>query len=128
MDEKESKITSESQMTSEVEIKSSDNECEFEMKIESTEETIKTIRREVKVAKTLAIITIAFIICFLPINILTIITSLIKMRNVKLYLDMSAWFMYINSMINPILYAYFNNNFRKAFKNILISWRIIKID
>ena len=96
---------------------------------ESTEDNkrVNTIRREVKVAQTLAIITMAYIICFLPANLSIIISIWIKyMKHRDLYIHLTLWIVLINSMINPILYAYFNHNFKKAFNDIFISWRIRK--
>ena len=106
-----------------------DSNTETIENIESNEQPMrnaKRIRREVKVAKTLAIITIAYIICLLPFNGYILYNIIANKNNTKLGLDITLWLLFLNSTVNPILYAYFNKNFRKAFKDILISWKFIK--
>lgn len=87
----------------------------------------KRIRREVKVAKTVAIITIAYIICLFPLN--AYIFYVIKVKSYSdVVISIFWWLVLCNSGINPILYGYFNENFRKAFKNVFVLLRLTKAE
>ena len=79
------------------------------------------MKREHKAAKTLGIIMGAFILCWLPFFI-WYVTSTICGSNCntpKLIVDLLFWVGYLNSAMNPIIYAYFNREFREAFKETL---------
>ncbi|KAK8383461.1 hypothetical protein O3P69_015733 [Scylla paramamosain] len=72
----------------------------------SKKETLEA-KREKKAAKTLAIITGAFVICWLPFFMSCSPSS-----------SGSATF---NSTLNPIIYTIFSPEFREAFKRILFG-------
>ncbi|XP_013775446.1 5-hydroxytryptamine receptor 2A-like [Limulus polyphemus] len=77
-------------------------------------------KREKKAAKTLAIITGVFIVCWMPFFVLAFIMPICN----NCYLDerlftMSQWLGYTNSMLNPIIYTIFSPDFRQAFKKML---------
>ncbi|XP_054152449.1 5-hydroxytryptamine receptor 2B-like [Oppia nitens] len=80
----------------------------------------KSIRREFRVAKTLAIITVCYVICLLPVY-MTLLVTVFKNDNQlpKLPFSLTLWLLLCNSGINPIIYAMFNINFRNAFKRLL---------
>ena len=81
----------------------------------------KRMRREHKAAKTLGIIMGAFVLCFLPFFSWYLITTLCG--DSCPYPDVVGpllfWLGYFNSCLNPIIYAYFNRDFRHAFKKLL---------
>ena len=77
----------------------------------------KLLRREFRVAKTLAIVTIVFIICLLPFYIAMLING--SNRLLEPQYSITSWLFLSNSCVNPIIYTLFNHNFRKAFKTIL---------
>ncbi|GBP52990.1 Octopamine receptor beta-2R [Eumeta japonica] len=81
---------------------------------------ILKMKREHKAARTLGIIMGAFILCWLPFFLFYLSTSLC---NSCVYPDLLTvimfWTGYFNSALNPIIYAYFNRDFRNAFKNTL---------
>jgi hypothetical protein len=82
--------------------------------------TDRTSRRENRVAKTLAIVTIAYVICLFPFYFTLLITAVLgKNSPEKLLFSITLWLLYCNSLVNPIIYTIFNQNFRRAFKNIL---------
>ncbi|XP_045475625.1 5-hydroxytryptamine receptor-like isoform X2 [Harmonia axyridis] len=82
-------------------------------------------KRERKAAKTLAIITGAFVVCWLPFFILALVLPLCKENcNISDYvMSFASWLGYFNSALNPVLYTIFNPEFRQAFKVILCGGR-----
>jgi hypothetical protein len=77
--------------------------------------------RERKASITLGIIMTAFTVCWLPFFILALLGPLMG------YLDeiprgvqsFTLWLGYTNSMLNPIIYVTFHQDFRRAFKELL---------
>lgn len=77
-------------------------------------------KRERKAAKTLAIITGAFVMCWLPFFILALVMPLCSSCTINPYvMSFSLWLGYFNSTLNPVIYTIFNPEFRQAFKRIL---------
>lgn len=81
----------------------------------------KRMRREHKAAKTLGIIMGAFIFCFLPFFSWYVITTLCgdSCPYPPVLGWMLFWLGYFNSCLNPLIYAYFNRDFRSAFRKLL---------
>ena len=78
------------------------------------------VKRERKAAKTLAIVTGAFIACWLPFFILALIMAIFKSWHFNPHLvAFFLWLGYFNSTLNPIIYTIFSPEFRTAFKRIL---------
>uniref|UniRef100_A0A183KH77 G_PROTEIN_RECEP_F1_2 domain-containing protein n=1 Tax=Schistosoma curassoni TaxID=6186 RepID=A0A183KH77_9TREM len=80
--------------------------------------------REQKAAKTLGIIMGLFIICWLPFFVCNILIAFnpysLNQNNVfKQVHILVTWLGYINSCINPIIYAHSMHEFRRAFKRLL---------
>ena len=77
-------------------------------------------KRERKAAKTLAIVTGAFIACWLPFFILALFMAVYSDWNWNQHLvSFFLWLGYFNSTLNPIIYTIFSPEFRTAFKRIL---------
>ncbi|XP_034015464.1 5-hydroxytryptamine receptor 1D [Thalassophryne amazonica] len=76
--------------------------------------------RERKATKTLGIILGAFIICWLPFFIDTLIIGICKECWFDPVLfDIFTWLGYLNSLINPIIYTVFNDEFKQAFQKLM---------
>ena len=88
-----------------------------------TKRSISKMKREHKAAKTLGIIMGVFILCWLP------FFSWYTPRHIcgkacdgmvpDWTVSLLFWIGYFNSTLNPIIYAYFNSEFREAFKKTL---------
>ncbi|CAH1124045.1 unnamed protein product [Ceutorhynchus assimilis] len=76
-------------------------------------------KRERKAAKTLAIITGAFVLCWLPFFIMAVIMPIDADIFDKYVVSVFLWLGYFNSTLNPIIYTIFSPEFRHAFKKLL---------
>ncbi|XP_056150796.1 5-hydroxytryptamine receptor 1E [Lampris incognitus] len=75
--------------------------------------------RERKAARILGLILGAFIVCWLPFFMKELLVGLRVMQPSPLISDLLTWLGYINSLINPLLYTSFNDDFKLAFKKLL---------
>lgn len=86
------------------------------------ERNLIKLKREHKAARTLGIIMGAFIMCWLPFFIWYVTTSLCQdaCPYPPILEPILFWTGYFNSMLNPAIYAYFNRDFREAFRRTLL--------
>lgn len=75
--------------------------------------------RERKAAQILGLILGAFIVCWLPFFLKELLVGLQVLQPSQLTSDFLTWLGYINSLINPLLYTSFNDDFKLAFKQLL---------
>ncbi|XP_070781859.1 5-hydroxytryptamine receptor 1E [Enoplosus armatus] len=75
--------------------------------------------REKKAARILGLILGAFIICWLPFFMKELLVGLQVLQPPQLLSDFLTWLGYINSLINPLLYTSFNDDFKLAFRKLL---------
>ncbi|RZC36771.1 7tm 1 and/or 7TM GPCR Srx domain containing protein [Asbolus verrucosus] len=84
------------------------------------ERNINKMKREHKAARTLSIIMGTFILCWLPFFLWYVTISLCTTCECSdTVVGILFWIGYFNSTLNPLIYAYFNKDFREAFKNTL---------
>ena len=81
------------------------------------------MRTETKAAKTLCIIMGCFCLCWAPFFITNVVDPFIGYTVPDKLWAACLWLGYINSMLNPILYAFLNKSFRRAFLIILCCGR-----
>lgn len=74
---------------------------------------VSSFRRETKTTQTLSIVVGGFIACWLPFFIYYIVTPFINTSD-KL-MTFLTWLGWINSAINPFIYAFYSPDFRLAF-------------
>ena len=87
------------------------------------ERNLIKLKREHKAARTLGIIMGAFIMCWLPFFTWYVTVSLCGKKLCPcpdIVVVILFWIGYFNSMLNPLIYAYFNRDFREAFKKTLV--------
>lgn len=80
-----------------------------------------TAARERKATKTLGIILGAFIVCWLPFFIITLVLSICEDAcwfHMAIS-DFFTWLGYLNSLINPIIYTMSNEDFKQAFHKLV---------
>ncbi|XP_028415370.1 melatonin receptor type 1A-like [Dendronephthya gigantea] len=80
------------------------------------------MRREKRVTKTVIIVILAVLICFLPYSsILYCLAITDSCEFPPEYVALSLWLIRCNCSLNPIIYGLLNTKFRSAFKEILCS-------
>ncbi|XP_021693679.1 5-hydroxytryptamine receptor 1 [Aedes aegypti] len=76
------------------------------------------LAKERKASTTLGIIMSAFTVCWLPFFILALVRPFLG-EDHHLLSSLFLWLGYANSLLNPIIYATLNRDFRKPFQEIL---------
>ncbi|XP_078659879.1 neuropeptide FF receptor 2-like [Branchiostoma floridae x Branchiostoma belcheri] len=85
--------------------------------------------KKMRVIKMLVTVVILFTISWLPIHVITMINDYATLSDgrrdiIYVYIyPVAHWLIYFNSSVNPIIYGYFNQNFRVAFKTLLLTRR-----
>ena len=78
--------------------------------------------KESKAAKTLAIVVGGFIICWLPFFVVYILEPFCPTCNIPYsFIDSITWLGYVNSAINPFIYAFYSKQFRSAFYRLTLG-------
>uniref|UniRef100_H2ZVF1 5-hydroxytryptamine receptor 1F n=2 Tax=Latimeria chalumnae TaxID=7897 RepID=H2ZVF1_LATCH len=76
--------------------------------------------REKKAATTLGLILGAFMICWLPFFLKEVIVNICIACPISAEMsDFLTWLGYLNSLINPLIYTVFNEDFKKAFQKLM---------
>ncbi|XP_023718903.1 probable G-protein coupled receptor No18 isoform X2 [Cryptotermes secundus] len=77
---------------------------------------VSSFRRESKTAQTLSIVVGGFVACWLPFFIIYLLTPFVQIP--PILMSFLTWLGWINSAINPFIYAFYSPDFRIAF------WRL----
>lgn len=83
------------------------------------------LAKERKAAKTLGIVVGVFILCWLPffvVNIVIAICGTNSIYNLQLFVSIVTWLGWLNSAMNPVIYACWSRDFRRAFRKVLCTW------
>uniref|UniRef100_A0A8C2XP95 5-hydroxytryptamine receptor 1F n=1 Tax=Cyclopterus lumpus TaxID=8103 RepID=A0A8C2XP95_CYCLU len=76
--------------------------------------------RERKAASMLGLIIGAFVICWLPFFVKEVIVNTCSSCSTSMEMaDFLTWLGYLNSLINPLIYTIFNEDFKKAFQRLV---------
>uniref|UniRef100_A0A6P7F675 Octopamine receptor beta-3R-like n=1 Tax=Diabrotica virgifera virgifera TaxID=50390 RepID=A0A6P7F675_DIAVI len=101
-----------------------DSKAATELNVNGTtiRQQTKSWRAEHKAARTLGIIMGAFLFCWLPFFLWYVITNLCgdACSTPDWLVGLLFWVGYFNSALNPLIYAYFNRDFREAFMDTLL--------
>lgn len=76
------------------------------------------LKQQIKAAKQLGILLLAFLVTWLPYSIVFIVVAFCPQCVPDWVNLLSVWLGYLNSSINPILYPLCNSRFREAFKKM----------
>ena len=83
-----------------------------------------------KALRTITIILGAFVICWIPWHVLSLIIGFCRQSQrgvtcvTPILYDISYWLCYLNSPINPFCYALANKQFKKAFlRTMRLDWK-----
>lgn len=86
----------------------------------TSKSSVGSTSHERKATKTLGVIMGGFTLCWLPFFILAVIKPLVDPESIPGWLSsFLMWLGYLNSFLNPVIYARFNRDFRTPFKEIL---------
>ncbi|XP_034255168.1 5-hydroxytryptamine receptor 1-like [Thrips palmi] len=82
---------------------------------------LRFLAKERKASTTLGIIMSAFIICWLPFFVLALVRPFLRDQSTipPSVTSLFLWLGYANSLLNPIIYATLNRDFRRPFQQIL---------
>ncbi|XP_036367596.1 5-hydroxytryptamine receptor 1 [Octopus sinensis] len=99
-------------------------ERRFTLRTLLTKKTKMTCSKETKATKTLGVIMGGFIACWLPFFILALVNPVCNTLKLKcpvhpVVSSIFLWLGYFNSFMNPLIYARFNQEFRRPFREIL---------
>ncbi|CAM9098487.1 unnamed protein product [Lampetra fluviatilis] len=77
--------------------------------------------RERKATTTLGVILGAFIVCWLPFFLASLILPICQQRCwfAPALFDFFTWLGYLNSLVNPVIYTWFNEDFKQAFQKLV---------
>lgn len=83
----------------------------------------RRMNREFKTARSLGVVTGAFVVCWLPFFIVSLAYQYCakchaQIDELRAVPSAVKWLHYLNSCLNPIIYAFLNPTFKLAFKNL----------
>ena len=83
----------------------------------------EALARDKKSARSLAILVGAFFVTWAPYEVCALVNPICGFCVPGLLFDVVFWFLWLNSLVNPILYPFLQRRFRVAFTRILCCGR-----
>lgn len=83
------------------------------------------LAKERKAAKTLGIVVGVFILCWLPFFVVNIVVAFCGTDCIyrpQILVSIVTWLGWLNSAMNPVIYACWSRDFRRAFRRVLCTW------
>lgn len=105
--------------------------CKQLQRMELMEHSRTTLQREIHAAKSLAMIVGIFALCWLPvhaINCITLFHPALAKDKPKWVMNVAILLSHANSVVNPIVYAYRNRDFRYSFHRIISRYVLCQTD
>ncbi|TKS81871.1 Delta-type opioid receptor [Collichthys lucidus] len=92
--------------------------------LSGSKEKDRNLRR---ITRMVLVVVAAFIICWTPIHIFIIVRTMVDIDHKNL-LVMATWHLcialgYTNSSLNPVLYAFLDENFKRCFRDFCLPYR-----
>ncbi|XP_034083636.1 opioid receptor, delta 1b [Gymnodraco acuticeps] len=92
--------------------------------LSGSKEKDRTMRR---ITRMVLVVVAAFIICWTPIQLFIIVKTMVKTDNTNLWV-IACWHLcialgYTNSSLNPVLYAFLDENFKRCFRDFCLPYR-----
>lgn len=80
-----------------------------------------------RITRLVVVVVAVFVVCWTPIHIFILVKALVKVPETTAI--MAAYFFcvalgYTNSSLNPVLYAFLDENFKRCFKDFCLSARL----
>ncbi|XP_002730936.1 allatostatin-A receptor-like [Saccoglossus kowalevskii] len=88
--------------------------------------TKESVKQKKRVTKMVVFVVIIFCVTWMPIQIMSVLLTLELIpysETTTICLWIGNILSYINSCVNPIIYAFLSDNFRKSFKKVCICYR-----
>lgn len=105
--------------------------CRQLQRTELMDHSRTTLQREIHAAKSLAMIVGIFALCWLPVHAINCITLFQPARakdKPKWAINIAILLSHANSVVNPIVYAYRNRDFRETFHRIISRYVLCQTD
>ncbi|XP_004709251.1 adenosine receptor A2b [Echinops telfairi] len=105
--------------------------CKQLQRTEPMDQSRTTLQREINAAKSLAMIVGIFALCWLPVHAINCVTLFQPARakdKPKWAMNMAILLSHANSVVNPIVYAYRNRDFRYTFHKIISRYILCQTD
>lgn len=92
--------------------------------LSGSKEKDRNLRR---ITRMVLVVVAAFIICWTPIHIFIIVRTVVEV-NKKNLVVVTCWHLcialgYMNSSLNPVLYAFLDENFKRCFRELCVPFR-----